>query len=115
VDTLQGISGSPGFVEGPAQIIMSVHDFNKLKKGDILVCPYTDPTWTPLFGMAAAVVADTGGSLSHAAIVAREYGIPAVLGTKVGTSNIKTGEIVVVDGSGGRVYKKMEKHMQKCM
>ena len=106
VDTLQGISGSPGFVEGPAQIIMSLHDFNKLKKGDILVCPYTDPTWTPLFGMAAAVVADTGGPLSHAAIVAREYGIPAVLGTKVGTSFIETGEIVVVDGSAGTVYKK---------
>ena len=106
VDTLQGISGSPGFVEGPAQIIMNVHDYSKLKKGDILVCPYTDPTWTPLFGMVAAVVADTGGPLSHAAIVAREYGIPAVLGTKVGTSYINVGEIVVVDGSAGIVYKK---------
>lgn len=106
VDALHGISGSPGFVEGPAQIIMNVHDFSKLKKGDILFCPYTDPTWTPLFGMAAAVVADTGGPLSHAAIVAREYGIPAVLGTKVGTSYINAGEIVVVDGSAGTVYKK---------
>ena len=105
VDALQGISGSPGFVEGPAQIIMSLHDFNKLKKGDILFCPYTDPTWTSLFGMAAAVVADTGGPLSHAAIVAREYGIPAVLGTKIGTSYINAGEIVVVDGSAGIVYK----------
>lgn len=113
VDTLQGISGSPGIVEGPAQIIISVHDFNKLKKDDILVCPYTDPTWTPLFGMAAAVVADTGGPLSHAAIVAREYGIPAVLGTKVGTSFIKTGEIVVVDGSAGTVYKKEPGNVQE--
>ncbi|MCO5387560.1 MAG: PEP-utilizing enzyme [Desulfosporosinus sp.] len=85
-DSLKGLVGSSGMAKGPVRIITGVSDFGKLKKGDILVCPYTDPTWTPLFGMVAAVVADTGGPLSHAAIVAREYGIPAVLGTKVGTN-----------------------------
>lgn len=65
------------------------------------MCPYTDPTWTPLFSLAAAVVSDTGGPLSHAAIVAREYGIPAVLGTGNGTSRLKDGERVLVNGSDG--------------
>lgn len=106
VDMIQGLSGSPGLAEGPVRVIMNVNDFGKLEKGDILVCPYTDPTWTPLFGIASAVVADTGGPLSHAAIVAREYGIPAVLGTKLATSFFIAGEIVVVDGSAGTVYKK---------
>ena len=66
------------------------------------MCPYTDPTWTPLFALAAAVVADTGGPLSHAAIVAREYGIPAVLGTGHATT-ISDGATLLVDGTGGTV------------
>lgn len=106
---VKGLPGSPGLAEGPARIVMNVKDFDKLKKGDILVCPYTDPTWTPLFGIAAAVVADTGGPLSHAAIVAREYGIPAVLGTKVGTAFFKDGEKVIVEGNKGLVFHKDEK------
>lgn len=105
-DTVQGISGSPGLAEGPARVIMNVKDFGKLEKGDVLICPYTDPTWTPLFGMASAVVADTGGPLSHAAIVAREYSIPAVLGTKAATTFFEPGEIVIVDGSAGIVMRK---------
>jgi len=104
-DSLKGLVGSPGMAEGPVRIITGVSDFGKLKKGDILVCPYTDPTWTPLFGMVAAVVADTGGPLSHAAIVAREYGIPAVLGTKVGTKFFQEGEVIVVNGEDGAVYR----------
>lgn len=103
---IKGLAGSPGLIEGPVRVINNVKDFDKLRKGEILVCPYTDPTWTPLFGLAAAVAADTGGPLSHAAIVAREYGIPAVLGTKVGTSFFKDGDTVVVNGSAGLVYKK---------
>lgn len=104
-DKLKGLVGSPGMAKGPVRIITGVCDFGKLKKGDILVCPYTDPTWTPLFGMVAAVVADTGGPLSHAAIVAREYGIPAVLGTKVGTKFFQEGEVILVNGEDGTVYR----------
>ena len=98
-----GVPGSPGVAEGPVRIVHDVADFGRLQPGDVLVCPYTDPTWTPLFGLAAAVVADTGGPLSHAAIVAREYGIPAVLGTEAGTTALKDGERVVVDGAAGTV------------
>ncbi|TGE35496.1 hypothetical protein E4K67_24510 [Desulfosporosinus fructosivorans] len=104
-DKLKGLVGSPGMAKGPVRIITGVSDFGKLKKGDILVCPYTDPTWTPLFGMVAAVVADTGGPLSHAAIVAREYGIPAVLGTKVGTKFFQEGEVILVNGEDGSVHR----------
>lgn len=103
---IKGISGSNGLAEGPVKIITKVEDFKKLEQGDILVCQYTDPAWTPLFGIATAVVSDTGGPLSHAAIVAREYEIPAVLGTKIGTSSLKDGDIVVVDGTEGTVHKK---------
>lgn len=103
---IKGISGSNGLAEGPVRIITKVEDFKNLKQGDILVCQYTDPAWTPLFGIAAAVVSDTGGPLSHAAIVAREYEIPAVLGTKIGTSYLKDGDIVVVDGTEGTVLRK---------
>lgn len=104
-NVITGISGSNGIAEGPVRIITSVEDFKKLKQGEILVCQYTDPAWTPLFGIAAAVVADTGSPLSHAAIVAREYEIPAVLGTKVGTSLLKDGELIIVDGSAGKVIR----------
>lgn len=105
-EEIKGLAGSPGMIEGQVRVIMNINDFGKLRKGEILVCPYTDPTWTPLFGIAAAVVADTGGPLSHAAIVAREYGIPAVLGTKIATSSLKDGEIIVVNGLKGVVYKR---------
>lgn len=98
-----GVPGSPGVAEGPVRVVHGVADFGRLQAGDVLVCPYTDPTWTPLFGLAAAVVADTGGPLSHAAIVAREYGIPAVLGTEAGTTTLQEGERVVVDGAAGTV------------
>lgn len=106
-ESVNGTVGSPGLVEGPARIVLRVSDFHKIEKGDILVCPYTDPTWTPLFGIAAAVVADTGGPLSHAAIVAREYGIPAILGTKIATTIFTDGDQVMVDGSSGKVFKKI--------
>lgn len=101
--TLTGTPGSPGVAEGPVRVLLGVADFARLQAGDVIVCPYTDPTWTPLFGLAAAVVADTGGPLSHAAIVAREYGIPAVLGTENGTSTLRDGQRVVVNGRTGEV------------
>ncbi len=102
-EILSGLAGSSGQVEGTARIIMGAHEFRKLKKGDILICPYTDPTWTPLFALAGGMVADTGGPLSHAAIVAREYGIPAVLGTKKASQVFKDGDKMWVDGTSGRV------------
>lgn len=102
-DALRGTPGSSGRAVGTARIVRGPADFGRLQAGDILVCPYTDPTWTPLFGLAAAVVADTGGPLSHAAIVAREYGIPAVLGTGNGTSRLPDAARVLVDGSVGVV------------
>jgi pyruvate,water dikinase len=106
---LRGSSGSPGIAQGPARIILDVSEFSKLRAGDILVAPVTNPAWTPLFQRAVAVVVDTGGSASHAAIVAREYGIPAVMGTMNGTKVIKDGQWIKVDGGRGQVIQ-VEEH-----
>lgn len=94
---LSGVAGSPGTVTGPVRVITGPSDFERLQAGDILVCQYTDPSWTPLFGLAAGVVADTGGRLSHAAIVAREYGIPAVMGAHTATSTLHDGHLITVN------------------
>jgi len=102
---LKGTSGSPGVARGPAKIVHDVSEFGKLQAGDVLVAPVTNPAWTPLFQRAAAVVVDTGGSASHAAIVAREYGVPAVMGTMNGTKELKDGQWIQVDGSRGLVLK----------
>ncbi|MCI6715652.1 MAG: PEP-utilizing enzyme [Lachnospiraceae bacterium] len=101
--TIKGISGSTGEVIGEVCIVKSPAEFGRLKKGDILVCRYTDPEWTPLFTLAAAVVSDTGGALSHAAIVAREYNIPAVLATGCATTQLKDREKIFVNGTAGEV------------
>ncbi|TDE57929.1 phosphoenolpyruvate synthase [Nonomuraea mesophila] len=100
---LTGSPASGGVATGPVRLIREPADFGRLNGGDVLVCPYTNPSWTPLFQQAAAVVVDTGGAGSHAAIVAREYGIPAVMGTGTGTSVLQDGEIVTVDGGAGTV------------
>ncbi|MCC7119523.1 MAG: hypothetical protein IT310_13445 [Anaerolineales bacterium] len=100
---LKGLSGSSGYAEGTVKVINGPAEFDKLQSGDVLVCPYTDPAWTPLFTLAGAVVSDTGGPLSHAAIVAREYGIPAVLGTQIATAQFKDGDRIGVDGQNGEV------------
>jgi phosphohistidine swiveling domain-containing protein len=105
---LQGTSGSPGVASGPVRIVHDVSEFGLLRRGDVLVAPVTNPAWTPLFQRAVAVVVDTGGAASHAAIVAREYGIPAVMGTMNGTKALKDGQRVKVDGSRGLVYKMEE-------
>ncbi len=102
-DILKGVSGSFGKAVGKACIIHSPNEFYKMQKGDILVCHLTDPEWTPLFKLASAVVADTGAALSHAAIVAREYGIPAVLGLGFATTKYKDGDMLQVDGDEGTV------------
>lgn len=102
-DSLKGVSGSVGKAVGRVCIIQSPKEFYKMKKGDILVCHLTDPEWTPLFKLASAVVADTGAALSHAAIVAREYNIPAVLGVGFATTKFKDGDMIQVDGDTGIV------------
>lgn len=102
-ESLKGVSGSAGTAEGRVCVITSPAEFYKLKKGDILVCHYTDPEWTPLFAIAGGVIADTGGVLSHAAIVAREYQIPAVLATGNATEVLKDGDRVLLDGTRGEI------------
>ena len=105
---MSGTSGSPGVAQGPAKIVHDVSEFGNLRAGDILVAPVTNPAWTPLFQRAVAIVVDTGGSASHAAIVAREYGIPAVMGTITGTKDLEDGQWIQVDGSRGVVLKAEE-------
>jgi rifampicin phosphotransferase len=100
---VSGIPASGGTITGPVCVVRQPSESPKLRSGDILVCPYTNPAWTPLFQRAAAVVVDSGAIGSHAAIVAREYGIPAVMGTSVGSTVLKDGQLVTVDGSTGRV------------
>jgi len=100
---LKGFAASSGVVEGTARVVRSVRDIGKLKQGDILVCQVTNPTWAPVFQKIAAAVSDIGGSMSHAAIVAREYGLPAVVGTGRATELIPDGALIRVDGGRGVV------------
>lgn len=100
---IKGVAASPGMVTGPACVMRGPEDFSRMKPGDILVASITTPAWTPLFARAAGVVTDVGGPLSHGSIVAREYGIPAVLGTGVATLRIHDGQKITVDGSAGKV------------
>ncbi len=100
---LSGFAASPGIAEGPARVIMSADGIADLREGEILVAPLTAPSWAPVFGKIAATVTDVGGIMSHAAIVCREYGLPAVTGTAFGTKNIKTGQRLRVDGNEGTV------------
>ena len=101
---LTGVGGSPGEAHGTARIIQNSSEFISFKSGDILIAPYTNPAWTPLFEKARAIVVDTGGMMSHAAIVAREYGIPAVMGTVDATTIIKNGDVIRVNGTDGTVF-----------
>ncbi|BCJ77152.1 hypothetical protein CS0771_66960 [Catellatospora sp. IY07-71] len=98
-----GVASSPGQARGPARLVRSVDEFSRVRPGDVLVCRTTDPAWTPLFRLAAAVVTETGGLLSHAAIVAREFRIPAVVGAAGALSRLIDGAYVVVDGALGTV------------
>ncbi|MGO1481551.1 MAG: PEP/pyruvate-binding domain-containing protein [Brachybacterium sp.] len=99
--TLQGAPASGGVATGTARIVRGPQDFRRVRPGDVLVCRSTDPAWTPLFRIAAAVVTETGGVLSHAAIVARELGIPAVLAVPGAVTAIPDGAVVTVDGDQG--------------
>jgi pyruvate,water dikinase len=102
-NTIKGIGASPGKVTGPASVIHGPEEFDRMKPGDILVAKITTPAWTPLFALASAIVTDVGGPLSHSSIVAREYGVPAVLGTGVATQRIHSGQQIAVDGNSGVV------------
>jgi pyruvate,water dikinase len=101
--TLDGFAVSPGQVTAPASVIRSPADFDKMIPDTILVCTSTTPAWTPLFAQAQGLVTDIGGALAHGSIVAREYGIPAVMGTGVATQRIKSGQLIRVDGDSGTV------------
>jgi pyruvate,water dikinase len=100
---LRGGSGSAGQARGVARVITSLEDAQRLRQGDILVAATTAPAWTPLFASAAAVVTDTGGVLSHSAVVARDYRIPAVVGVGLATALIQDGQLIEVDGDQGVV------------
>jgi len=100
---LKGYAASPGVVEGVAKVLRSINDFGEIKEGDILVAPITHPSWSPLFSKISAAVSDIGGTMSHMAIVAREYGMPAVVGTGEATKRIQNGQRLRVDGDRGIV------------
>jgi pyruvate,water dikinase len=100
---MRGQAASPGKVRAKARVIRSLEEAERLQAGEILVTRATMPSWTPLLAMAGGVVTDVGGILSHAAIIAREYGIPAVVATRVGSEVIEDGQLVEVDGGGGVV------------
>jgi phosphohistidine swiveling domain-containing protein len=104
---LSGLGASPGVATGTARVIRNPEEFGKLKNGDILVAPFTNPIWTPLFAIAGGVVTEVGGMLSHGAIVAREYGIPAVMGIPGATDLLPEGEMIAVDGNKGIVHLQM--------
>jgi pyruvate,water dikinase len=100
---ITGMAASPGVVEGPARVITHAEQLGEVQEGEILVATITAPSWGPIFGKIKATVTDIGGMMSHAAIVCREYGLPAVTGTGNGSTTIRTGQRVRVDGSAGRV------------
>ncbi len=102
---LTGIAGSPGVAAGPARIISGPADFSRLQPGDILVAPATNPAWTPLFAVAGGIVTEAGGLLSHGAIVAREYGIPAVMSLSSATTLLAGEDRIIVDGDRGQVIR----------
>ena len=101
--TLKGMAASPGIAEGPARVISSADQLSEVRDGEILVAPVTAPSWGPIFGKIRATVTDIGGMMSHAAIVCREYGMPAVTGTGTASTEIRTGQRLRVDGNTGVV------------
>jgi phosphohistidine swiveling domain-containing protein len=102
-DTLRGLGASAGVVEGIARVVDSPAEFDQVQKGELLVCKMTSPSWVVLFTKISGLITDSGGALSHPAVVSREFGIPAVVGTRVATQKIKTGQRVRVNGAAGTV------------
>jgi pyruvate,water dikinase len=102
-DEVRGTGASAGIARGPARVVIDQSAFANVQPGDIIVCPSSNPSWVPLFAIAGGLVTDTGGVLSHAAVVAREFGLPAVVGTREATAKIADGRMVELDGSSGVV------------
>jgi phosphohistidine swiveling domain-containing protein len=103
LDEIHGLPGSPGVIEGTARNVSSLDEFDEVRSGEILVCQMTNPAWVVLFTKIGGLVTDAGGVASHPAVVAREFGLPAVVGTSVATERIRTGDRVRVNGSTGVV------------
>jgi phosphohistidine swiveling domain-containing protein len=101
---LYGVCGSPGVAEGNVKVVWTEAELSKIQKGDILVAPTTSPSWTPVFGILAGVIVDRGASLSHAAIVGREYGVPVIMNVFEGTAKLKDGMRVRMDANMGTVF-----------
>jgi phosphohistidine swiveling domain-containing protein len=101
---LFGVCGSPGTVEGTVKVVWTEAELSKIVKGDIMVAPTTSPSWTPVFSILGGVIVDRGASLSHAAIVGREYGIPVVMNTFQGTTVLKDGMRIRLDANMGAIY-----------
>jgi pyruvate,water dikinase len=100
---LRGVAASPGKARGRARVVTSAEELHEVEAGDVLICRVTAPSWAPVFSKVAAAVSDLGGIMAHTAIVSREYGLPAVVGTGYGTQAIQTGQLVEVDGDKGVV------------
>jgi pyruvate,water dikinase len=101
---LWGLTGCAGEAEGIARVAIRYEDLKHVKPGEILVCANTNPAWSPVFGIVGAIVTDSGGTLCHAAIIARENNVPIVLNTQTATQTIKTGQRVRVDATNGAVF-----------
>ncbi len=103
-----GICGCAGEAEGTARVVVNYEDLKHVQPGDILVCPGTNPAWTPVFGIVSAVITDRGGTLSHAAIIGREYGVPTIVNTFEATATIKNGQKIKINANEGAIYIKDE-------
>jgi len=112
-DQVNGLAASPGVVTGTAKVVLSVDEFDQVEKGDILVCQMTNPAWVVLFTKISGLVTDAGGTASHPAVLAREFGIPAVIGTSVATSRIKSGDKLRVNGATGVVEVLSAEHEER--
>jgi pyruvate,water dikinase len=102
-DEIRGTGASAGIARGPARVTLTQEDFGSVQPGDIIVCPSSNPSWVPLFAIAGGLITNTGGVLSHAAVVAREFELPAVVGTGDATTRIADGRLVEIDGTTGIV------------
>lgn len=103
ITQLKGAAGSKGVARATTRVVSDAREFARVQPGDVLVCATTQPSWTPLFRVVSALVADAGGVLSHGAIVAREYKLPAVVGTGYATRAIQDAQLIEVDGTNGVV------------
>lgn len=103
VETLRGVGVSAGVVTGPCRVVTDPADTAAIAAGEIIVCHITDPAWTPILSLAGGMIVDIGGILSHAAIIARELGVPCIVNTRIGSKALRTGMVVRMDGTQGTV------------